>query len=572
VPRRAFTSNERDLDWFLERLEGIEANGTGYKAWCPCHADEGSALKGLSLTPDGDGPPKVFCHSEHCVAHSGSARSKVEEALEPKGGDAAHPSDAEYRASYTYRGSDGREYVKYRKGRGQGKKFYWDPAAPKDVALLPYRPEALPKAIEDGRRVLVVESEESVHAAEDADEVATTSGTPWTKEHAEHLRDADVLIVRDRDESGRAQARKVRRTLIGVARSARVYDPLTGDDSSHDDLEDHLASGYTIDELVPADRFQPHDLGRVMRDGLPEVEFLTRTKYADYVHALTGEGGIGKTLFELGQATSLIKRGVHVGWIDQENGEAIIVERLLGYGVGPEDVSTYFHYYPFQDPTVDDAEELLEELLSREIKHVWCDTGPDLYAISNLNENDNMDMTRWVQAFTEQFRRAGIGSTVIEHLAQSSDGSKPRGGTAKKNKLDVVYNMIVVSGEVTATSTGVVELERKKDRRGRLPERVRYEFGGRDGSIVCDEVSVPLDEADQEALKTGLMRRDAIAALLRHGPMTASALEKYVPGEAKVVRQVIKYLPHGDPIIRLRPGSRKNSHVYFHKDNPGEEG
>jgi hypothetical protein len=56
-------------------------------------------------------------------------------------------------------------------------------------------------------------------------EVATTSGTTWDQAQAEHLRGADVLIVRDRDRSGRAKAQKVRQLLIRVAASVRVYDP-----------------------------------------------------------------------------------------------------------------------------------------------------------------------------------------------------------------------------------------------------------------------------------------------------------------------------------------------------------
>lgn len=66
-----------DLEWFLDRLEGVEGSGDRWNAYCPCHDDSGSSMKGLSVTNDA-GTILIKCHSKHC----GATLPQVVEALE----------------------------------------------------------------------------------------------------------------------------------------------------------------------------------------------------------------------------------------------------------------------------------------------------------------------------------------------------------------------------------------------------------------------------------------------------------------------------------------------------------
>jgi DNA-binding transcriptional ArsR family regulator len=68
---------KHDLEWFLDRLEGVEGSGDRWTAYCPCHNDYGSSLKGLSISQDA-GTVLIKCHSPHC----GVTLPKVREALE----------------------------------------------------------------------------------------------------------------------------------------------------------------------------------------------------------------------------------------------------------------------------------------------------------------------------------------------------------------------------------------------------------------------------------------------------------------------------------------------------------
>lgn len=63
MSRRLVVSAYHDLDWYLDRLHGVEGRNGQFKAWCPCHADEGSSVKGLSITANTRGAPLMKWHS-----------------------------------------------------------------------------------------------------------------------------------------------------------------------------------------------------------------------------------------------------------------------------------------------------------------------------------------------------------------------------------------------------------------------------------------------------------------------------------------------------------------------------
>lgn len=56
------------IDWFLERLEGVEGGQGSWQAWCPVHDDVGTAVKGLSISEGRNGRVLCTCHSPQCKA------------------------------------------------------------------------------------------------------------------------------------------------------------------------------------------------------------------------------------------------------------------------------------------------------------------------------------------------------------------------------------------------------------------------------------------------------------------------------------------------------------------------
>jgi putative DNA primase/helicase len=204
---------------------GGRANGTGWKAHCPCHNDDNASL---SIGEGSDGRVLFHCHAgcsqDELVAHvrgrgfdlSGKQRRQ----RKPAGGIVAE---------YDYLDRDG--VVRYRVVRREPKDFRqcqpdgnggwkWSMTG---VEPLPYRlPEML---AEPHKPVYVVEGEKDADRLAKDGLVATCNSGGAGKFRDElsiWFKDRDVVILPDNDEPGRKHAIEVALKLRDVARRTRI--------------------------------------------------------------------------------------------------------------------------------------------------------------------------------------------------------------------------------------------------------------------------------------------------------------------------------------------------------------
>jgi putative DNA primase/helicase len=118
------------------------------------------------------------------------------------------------------------------------------------VLPIPYRLPALIKAVAVGCAILIVEGEAKVDLLLGWNVPATCcagGAKKWKPEHAQYLKDADVVIAPDNDEAGRDHVNVVASLLQGIAKSIRVLVlpglPLKGD------IVDWAANGGTAEQL-----------------------------------------------------------------------------------------------------------------------------------------------------------------------------------------------------------------------------------------------------------------------------------------------------------------------------------
>lgn len=233
--------------------------GDQFQARCPAHEDQ---VPSLSVGVAEDGRVLVSCHAG-CPVEVILAR------LELAWGD-LHPSDRasdghrderEVVARYIYEDEAGKPL--FRKVRTAGKRFWqerydghggWVNGL-SDTRRVPYRLPQLREANEARRTVWCVEGERDVHSLEREGEVATTnpegagkagSKSKWRKEYSDWFNDADVRVIADDDEAGRAHARSIVTSLTGVAATVKLFKC-----PGHNDITDHLAAGGRLDELEP---------------------------------------------------------------------------------------------------------------------------------------------------------------------------------------------------------------------------------------------------------------------------------------------------------------------------------
>ena len=195
------------------------------------------------------------CETENVVAKLGLAMTDLFSGNAPD----ARDSDPVV-ATYVYTDERGRELFEVR--RTERKRFYQARVDPNgrrvsgrgcmnSVRRVLYRLPGLLRTIESGETIYLVEGEKDVEALTQAGYVASCNpggAGKWRNEYADHLRGADVVVIADKDEPGRAHANRVRDSLKDAAKSVRVVASRSGKDVS-----DHLAAGYTVEELVDLD-------------------------------------------------------------------------------------------------------------------------------------------------------------------------------------------------------------------------------------------------------------------------------------------------------------------------------
>jgi predicted P-loop ATPase len=109
-------------------------------------------------------------------------------------------------------------------------------------------------ALKPGSRIYVVEGEKSADAMDTLGLTATCSpggANKWRDEYAAYLRDLDVVILPDNDDTGRRHAAMVAKSLNGIARRARTLNLPSLPDKG--DVVDWIAAGGargTLEELA----------------------------------------------------------------------------------------------------------------------------------------------------------------------------------------------------------------------------------------------------------------------------------------------------------------------------------
>ncbi len=253
-----------------ERVTAAIERVTGHRPWqggdwrCPAHDDSTASLS----VSRGDGRVLLHCHAgcskDDVLAKLGL---RVAELF-----DEQHPNDRPAISDvYGYRDETGAllyEVVRmcpkdFRARRPDGRGGHvWNL---KDVRRVLYRlPELLEARNAGATTVYVVEGEKDVEAVRRAGGLATCNSGgagKWRAEYAAHLAGfAQVVIVADRDEPGRAHAAQVVATIHDVVEIV-VVEALEGKDAA-----DHLAAGHSLEELQPID---PAELDILRNDRTP---------------------------------------------------------------------------------------------------------------------------------------------------------------------------------------------------------------------------------------------------------------------------------------------------------------
>lgn len=317
-----------------------------FVAQCPSHDD---GRPSLHVTEGQDGKAILHCFAG-CEQTAIVADLRLDwNDLFPDDAPAARPDDWQPDVEYTYVNADGSNLLKvvrfpgkrFRQQRWSGSRWEWGlEGVTRQLFMLP---EVL-AAKERGDWIFVCEGEKDALAVREAGQVATCNpggAGKWEPQYTEALRGANVIILADDDDPGRAHAQMVYSELYGkAANRVAVRLPAQG----HKDVSDHLAAGLTLngdlrkgpigagEPPVPAARALTASVFASRASSSKALELvgpLFQRGMRTVIGAQTGEG---KSTFTMQVVRSLVEGVPFLDerWMPRATGRALLVDLEQG--------------------------------------------------------------------------------------------------------------------------------------------------------------------------------------------------------------------------------------------------
>jgi len=190
---------------------------------------------------------------------------------------------------------------------------------------------------------------------------------------------------------------------------------------------------------------------------------------ASMAHSLWGVPGSGKSLFTLETIVHHVLRGDrHVTYIDSENElTRIVVDRLKGFGVKPQDLAN-LHFYSYDTlPPLDTpagGKEVLRRAIQDKSSLVVIDT------TSRFIEGDEDKANTFLRFYMYTLlplKRAGVASLRLDHPGKDASRGA-RGSSAKFGDIDYEFEL---SGVNTQGTKRFRNLKCTKSRAGNIPDK-----------------------------------------------------------------------------------------------------
>lgn len=519
----------------LAKLQKVKSHGGSWMACCPAHEDRNPSL---SIAEGKDGRVLLTCHAgctfESIRAALGAGVDDFFAGPLPANGN-GHAAPAERTAlvtTYDYVDASGALLFQscrfvdpagkktFRQRRPDQGKWLWSLG---DLAPVLYHLPSVLAAVESGRSVFVVEGEKDADALTDLGFTATTNpmgAGKWRPWMSESLKRADVVILPDNDEPGRAHAEEVAASLTAQGATVRVVVLPNLPDKG--DVSDWLAAGGTLDalgELIAKTRRwspDPRNQTRWRLDELwanddvmrPPPPIVPRLAWAGRSTLVAAREKAGKSTLT-GFITASVSNGSDFLGEPCQQGIVLVIgleefigdtaRRLRQFGADPTKVYLVdrFANDPAQRPA--------------EFRAHIAAVSPTLIIVDSLtayshgqiqDDNNATQMAKVVQPLTDAVHQSGAALVLIHHASKAT--GKSRGSTAITAAVDVVCEFEIPDEDADPTLRRVRSVGRVP-----LPRLYDVRFDGTTYTLA-NGIEAPLDQRilDVVAERPGISRND----------------------------------------------------------------
>ncbi|MFS0883979.1 AAA family ATPase [Aeromicrobium sp. 179-A 4D2 NHS] len=295
--------------------------------------------------------------------------------------------------------------------------------------------------------------------------------------------------------------------------------------------------------------------------------------YPGKVHTVSAESEAGKTWLTLSACLDEIAADRHVVYVDFEDDEGGIVNRLLAMQLGPDLIRARFHYLR---PTVAlgtgiNLDDLRGLLTTVEPSLVVLDGVTEAMTLHGMDPLNNKDIATFGRILPRPIADVGPAVVCLDHVVKSTEsrGRYALGGVHKLNGLDGAAFVLESRKPLGIGLTGITTVRIAKDRPGQLR---KHGLPGRDGMFWfadlrvttevegMTEVEVVAPESKSETtMRPTRVMANICQALADKGDMSGRQIEAVVTGKSRTIRdaiallQVEGYVSNGTPIRLIKP-------------------
>jgi hypothetical protein len=352
---------------------------------------------------------------------------------------------------------------------------------------------------------------------------------------------------------------------------------MSGENSFNDAEFDRLIGGS---ELEPGSSWQPVDMGPALRgerQGVaPTMLYRGDGKYFLYpgkVGTLAGESESGKTTLAMVAGVEQIEQGHRFGFIDFEDDESSVADRLRALGLTDDQILRGLIYLR--------PDEALNE---ENVFHLLAsfDLAPTLIVIDGVTEGmtlhglsllDNEDAAEWLALLPRRLARAtGACVLQIDHVVKDKDsrGRYSLGAAHKLNGIDFQLTLETVE-PFGRGKDGESLLKLAKDRPGYLRPlqdangylaQIQISSDPETGRLYMG-VELPPEREAREFTPTVYMEK--VSRRIEESPGLTVTDIRANGGKTELVTDALRRLVKGGYVTVQRDGAAKKhfSHVAF---------
>lgn len=282
-------------------------------------------------------------------------------------------------------------------------------------------------------------------------------------------------------------------------------------------------------------------------DGLPLL-------YSGKVHSLAGETEAGKSWCALIWVAAELKKGRTCHYIDFEDDEDSVVNRLLLLGVRPATIQADFKYSRPTEQDPDAADLALQGSIDPSL--VIIDGVTEMLAMFGFKPNDDVDVAEAYDLLPRRMAAKGPAVVMLDHVVKDRQ-SRGRYATGSQHKLSGINGAAYVlesSKPFADGQAGQSRLLVVKDRPGAVRSKAvnlrgKALIGMLNVTVEDDQTTFSLDpteEARQAKAWSPSIKMQQISELLEHDRspegLTYNQINQTVGGNAAYNRKAVDRL------------------------------